>query len=214
MGNSLRSAGLDVGTTSTQLILSRLTVENRASAFAVLELEIARREILYRSPVHFTPLLDESHVDGAALRTLVDREYQAAGITRETVDTGAVIITGESARKENAAAVLDKLSGFAGEFVVSTAGPDLESIIAGKGSGAYQYSMDNGCTAVNLDIGGGKGFSVFGKNVFDFGKGKTEHFVFGISGNTVGFAVLHNKSFYPVGERRATVHCRGDLFVL
>ncbi|MBR5017632.1 MAG: ethanolamine ammonia-lyase reactivating factor EutA, partial [Spirochaetia bacterium] len=29
-----------------------------------------------------------------------------------------------------------------------------ESVISGKGSGAYQYSIDNLCTVVNLDIGG------------------------------------------------------------
>lgn len=155
MSDQLLSVGLDVGTTSTQLILSRLTVENRASAFAVPELEIARREILYRSPVHFTPLLDESHVDGAALRTLVDREYQAAGITRETVDTGAVIITGETSRKENARAVLEALSDLAGDFVVATAGPDLESVLAARGAGAAEYSEKTGKTLLHMDIGGG-----------------------------------------------------------
>lgn len=66
-----------------------------------------------------------------------------------------MIITGESARKENSEIVLRELSDFAGEFVVSTAGPDLEAIIAGKGSGARQYSIDNQCTVANLDIGGG-----------------------------------------------------------
>ena len=49
MSERLRSVGLDVGTTSTQMIFSELTVENRASGFAVPELEIARRQILYRS---------------------------------------------------------------------------------------------------------------------------------------------------------------------
>ena len=68
MSDILRSVGLDVGTTSTQMIFSELTVENRASGFAVPEMEIARRDIRYRSPVYFTPLLDESHVDAGALR--------------------------------------------------------------------------------------------------------------------------------------------------
>jgi ethanolamine utilization protein EutA len=147
--------GLDVGTTSTQLIVSRLRVENRASGFAVPELEIANREILYRSPVHFTPLLDESHVDGTALRKLVEAEYRAAGISRETVDTGAVIITGETSRKENARAVLDALSDLAGDFVVATAGPDLESVLAARGAGAVAYSEETGKTVLHMDIGGG-----------------------------------------------------------
>ena len=76
MSDILRSVGLDVGTTSTQMIFSELTVENKASGFAVPEMEIARRDIRYRSPVYFTPLLDESHVDAGALRELVAEEYR------------------------------------------------------------------------------------------------------------------------------------------
>ena len=82
----LLSVGLDVGTTTTQLIASRLTVENRASAFAVPKMEITRREIRYRSPVHFTPLKGECLVDGEKIRELVMAEYAAAGITRADVD--------------------------------------------------------------------------------------------------------------------------------
>ena len=155
MSETLRSVGLDVGTTSTQLIVSRLRVENRASGFAVPELAIADREILYKSPVHFTPLLDNSHVDGTALRKLVEAEYRAAGITRDTVDTGAVIITGETSRKENARAVLEALSDLAGDFVVATAGPDLESVLAARGAGAAVYSEETGKTVLHMDIGGG-----------------------------------------------------------
>jgi len=151
----LRSVGLDVGTTSTQLIFSELTVENRASSFAVPELEIANRKILYRSPVHFTPLLAASHVDSRALGHLLEEEYRLAGIRRDSVDTGAVIITGETSRKENARAVLEALADFAGDFVVATAGPDLESILAAKGAGAVAYSETTGKPVLHMDIGGG-----------------------------------------------------------
>ena len=117
----LLSIGLDVGTTSTQLILSRLRVENQGSSFTVPRLQIAKREVLYRSPVYFTPLVGENLVDGAAIRKIVDAEYAKAGIRKEDLDTGAVIITGETSRKENARAVLENLSEFAGDFVVATA---------------------------------------------------------------------------------------------
>ena len=151
----LLSAGLDVGTTTTQMILSRLTVENRASSFAVPRMEIVNREILYESPIHFTPLLDGQRIDGTAIRRIVEREYENARIRREQVDTGAVIITGETSRKENAQAVLENLSGFAGEFVVATAGPDLESVLAAKGAGAVAYSEKTGKRVLHFDIGGG-----------------------------------------------------------
>ncbi len=155
MSERLKSVGLDIGTTSSQMILSELTVENRASVFAVPELEIAQRKILYKSPVHFTPLLDEHRMDAAALRELVEAEYRRAGITREDVDTGAIIITGETSRKENAQAVLEALSHLAGEFVVAAAGPDLESVLAAKGAGAVAYSEETGETVLHMDIGGG-----------------------------------------------------------
>ena len=150
----LLSVGLDVGTTTTQLIVSRLQVENRAGAFAVPEMAITDREILYRSPVRFTPLKSEQLVDGAAIRELVLQDYAAAGITRESVDTGAIIITGETSRKENAQEVLAGLSGFAGDFVVATAGPDLESSLAARGAGADALSREKG-TVLHMDIGGG-----------------------------------------------------------
>ena len=151
----LRSVGLDVGTTTTQLIVSELSIENKAGAFSVPEMAIAQREILYKSPVHFTPLLDDAHVDGDAIRRIVTAEYERAGITRESVDTGAIIITGETSRKENAQAVLAALADFAGEFVVATAGPDLESSLAARGAGAVEYSAKTGKTVLHMDIGGG-----------------------------------------------------------
>lgn len=155
MSEALTSVGLDVGTTSTQMVVSRLRVENTAGAFAVPELRITDRQVIYRGKVHFTPLLDDSHVDGEKLRLLVEREYANAGITRDQVDTGAVIITGETSRKENAETVLEAISHLAGDFVVAVAGPDLESILAARGSGAVEHAEKTGKTVLHMDIGGG-----------------------------------------------------------
>lgn len=153
--SDLLSVGLDVGTTTTQLIVSRLKIENRASSFQVPEMTIADREILYRSEVHFTPLLGQELVDGEGIRQLVTAEYEKAGITPQQVDTGAVIITGETSRKENARAVLHALASFAGDFVVATAGPALESILAAKGAGAADLSQQETMPVLHIDIGGG-----------------------------------------------------------
>lgn len=155
MADTLLSVGLDVGTTSTQLIVSQLTVENRAGAFSVPEMEISDRNVRYRSPVHFTPLLEGNIVDGGKIRELVEQEYKNAGISRDDVDTGAVIVTGETSRRENAAAVLSALSELAGDFVVATAGPALESMLAARGSGAVDYSRETGKRVFHMDIGGG-----------------------------------------------------------
>jgi ethanolamine utilization protein EutA len=137
------------------MIVSRLRVENRATGFAVPEMEIAEREIVYKGKVHFTPLFGGNLVDKEGLKALVDREYALAGIKREQVDTGAVIITGETSRKENARTALEALSEYAGEFVVATAGPDLESILAARGAGAVDYSEKTGKMVLHMDIGGG-----------------------------------------------------------
>ena len=155
MAEVLRSVGLDVGTTSSQMILSELTIENQASQFSVPQFQITQRRVLYKSPIHFTPLLRGKLVDGQRLRQMVMEEYEKAGIRREDVDTGAIIITGETSRKENAATVLQTLSDLAGDFVVATAGPDLESILAAKGAGAVEYSAQTGKTVLHMDIGGG-----------------------------------------------------------
>ena len=155
MGESLLSVGLDVGTTSTQMILSRLNIENKAGAFSVPEMEISERDVVYKSEVHFTPLRGNDLVDAEKLREIIASEYRKAGVERENVDTGAIIITGETSRKENAKAVLAQLSDFAGDFVVATAGPDLESVLASKGAGADKYSESTGKTVLHMDIGGG-----------------------------------------------------------
>ena len=155
MAESLLSMGLDVGTTSTQIVFSKLTIENTASSFSVPDMQIAKREVVYRSPVYFTPLLGRNLVDGDQIRKIVETEFVSAGITREDLDTGAVIITGETSRKENARVVVTALSQFAGNFVVATAGPHLESVLAAKGAGVDQYSLDTGKTVLHMDIGGG-----------------------------------------------------------
>ena len=164
MAEILRSVGLDVGTTSTQMILSELTIENKSSTFSVPEMEISHRKILYKSPIHFTPLLRGDLVDGEAIRTIIASEYEQAGICRSEVDTGAIIITGETSRKENAATVLQNLSDFAGEFVVATAGPDLESVLAAKGAGAVEFSAETGANVLHMDIGGGTSNLAFIEN--------------------------------------------------
>lgn len=155
MSETLRSVGIDIGTSTTQLVFSRLHLRNEGAAFSVPHYAIAEKEILYRSKIHFTPLLSDTRIDAQGVRDIVDAEYAAAGVEKQEVQTGAVIITGETARKENAREVLDALSGYAGDFVVATAGPALESVLAGKGAGAQEASKRLHQPVLNLDIGGG-----------------------------------------------------------
>ena len=151
----LLSVGIDLGTSTTQLVFSCLQLKNAAAPFAVPDVQITEKEILYQSDIHFTPLLSDTVIDADAVRQLVAAEYEKAHIEKSQVDTGAVIITGETARKDNAREVLSALSGFAGDFVVATAGPDLESVLAGAGAGADAFSRRHHCSVLHFDIGGG-----------------------------------------------------------
>ncbi len=155
MEQELLSVGIDIGTSTTQLIFSKLIIKNIASSFNLPRVLITDKEIIYKSKIYFTPLLDNRTINCDDIKKIIIKEYENAGVSKEQIDTGAVIITGETARKENAQEVLQTLSSFAGDFVVATAGPDLESIISGKGAGACEYSKIHKKYVLNIDIGGG-----------------------------------------------------------
>ena len=154
MVQEILSAGIDIGTTTSQVIFSRLSLENN-SYTAVPNVRIAKKEVIYKSAIHFTPLDADGNIDEEELSRLLMEEYKCAGVRREDITTGAVIITGESSRKINAPLALRNLSSAAGDFVVAAAGPDLESVLAGYGAGAAEYSEKRPVAVANFDIGGG-----------------------------------------------------------
>lgn len=149
------SVGIDIGTSTTQLIFSRLTIENRAGNYAVPRINIVKKEVIYRSAIYITPLISASEIDAERVKEIVKNEYRKAELAPEDVQTGAVIITGETARKRNANQVLEVLSSLAGDFVVATAGPDLESVLSARGAGADRLSEEKRTILANLDVGGG-----------------------------------------------------------
>lgn len=153
--NNVISVGIDVGTTTTNIIFSELTIQNLSGISQAPILKVIDKNIIYRSEVFFTPLLSSTDIDVSTLIKLIENVYKDAKIEKSSVQTGAVIITGETARKKNADKILQELSTFAGNFVVAIAGSDLESIIAAKGSGSAALSKSKLAKVVNLDIGGG-----------------------------------------------------------
>ena len=151
----LLSVGIDIGTTTTQVIFSRLELVNRAAVSQVPRYEFIKREISWQSPVFFTPVDKQGGLKEAELKALILAQYQAAGVAPESVDSGAIIITGESAKTRNARPAVISLSQSLGDFVVASAGPHLESVIAGHGAGAQTLSEQRLCRVLNIDIGGG-----------------------------------------------------------
>ncbi|SFE33910.1 ethanolamine utilization protein EutA [Peptostreptococcaceae bacterium pGA-8] len=155
MREVINSVGIDIGTSTTQLIFSKLTIENLATSYTVPRISIVNTEVVYRSDIYFTPLTNALTIDSEQVKNIVKGEYAKAKMDPKNLQTGAVIITGETARKENANEVLSALSKMAGEFVVATAGPDLESVLSARGAGTDKMSEEDRNIIANIDIGGG-----------------------------------------------------------
>ena len=151
---SLISAGIDVGTTTSHIVFSRLKLE-KVYTNRSLKFEVTEREILYKGNIIFTPLIDGQQIDYIKLVGYLKEEYKKANMSIDDIDTGAVIITGESAKKQNAEDLVIALAHKAGNFVCATAGPNFESVISAMGSGAVQYSKKNNKVIMNIDVGGG-----------------------------------------------------------
>jgi ethanolamine utilization protein EutA len=151
---SLTSVGIDIGSSGTQVIFSRLNLrrlgEELSSHYFVVS-----RETLFQSPVALTPYESEQRIDPRALGSIIDDAYNASGIQAEAVDTGAVILTGEALRRENAAEIARIVAERGGDFVCAAAGHHMEAMLAAYGSGAARVSADTGKRLLNIDIGGG-----------------------------------------------------------
>lgn len=162
---TVHSVGIDIGTTTTQVIFSQLTLVNRAPVTQVPRYEFVEREICFQSPILLTPLADNGLVDVGSLQGFINQQFVAAKLSRDDIETGAIIITGETSKAKNAREAVMGLADSLGDFVVATAGPNLESVIAGRGSGAGEYSKQHHARVLNIDIGGGTSNYV----VFDSG---------------------------------------------
>lgn len=164
MANSwqLNSVGIDIGTTTSQVIFSQLEVVNRASVSQVPSYEFSKRDIIFVSPIIKTPIDFEGHIRESELKTFIEAQYRAAGIEPSSINSGAIIITGESSKAKNARATIMQLAETLGDFIVATAGPHLESVISGYGSGAADYAKSHNARVLNIDIGGGtSNYAVF-----------------------------------------------------
>ena len=151
---TLKSVGIDVGSSGTQVIFSRLNLrrlgEELSSRYYVVS-----RETLFQSPVSLTPYHSEERIDERRLGDIIDEAYDAAGVHPDDIDTGVVILTGEALRRENAQAIAGVIAEHGGEFVCATAGHHMEAMLAAYGSGAAKTSYDAGSRLLNIDIGGG-----------------------------------------------------------
>jgi ethanolamine utilization protein EutA len=146
----LTSVGVDIGSSTSHLVFSRVRMERIGARYFV-----AQRETLHEAPIQLTPYAEGDTIDAEKLGAFVEESYRSAGIARSEVDTGALILTGVAVRRSNARAIGDLFSAEAGKFVAVSAGDGLEATMAAHGSGAVIRSADSDGLTINIDIGGG-----------------------------------------------------------
>ena len=149
----LTSVGIDIGSSTSHLMFSQMHVGY--PSLHCRRPEVLERKVLSRSPVLMTPFSRDWTIEMTPLERLVQTSFEQAGLKPEEVDTGAVIITGEAARRSNAKNIVEYFSTRSGRFVCATAGPRLEILLAAHGSGAIRLSQEKGLNLINIDVGGG-----------------------------------------------------------
>lgn len=145
----LTSVGVDIGSSTSHLLVSTITLERLDTRYVV-----TGREVRFQSEIFLTPYAEGNTIDRAALGDFIARQYDAAGIAPEAIDTGALILTGVAARRANARRIGEIFAAEAGKFVSVSAGDALETLMAAHGSGAVALS-EQGAPVINVDVGGG-----------------------------------------------------------
>jgi ethanolamine utilization protein EutA len=150
----LTTVGIDIGSSTSHLMFARVHLQRLSAALSSRFVVVARK-ILWQSPILLTPYRSDYTIDVDELAGFIGGCYAYAGIEREKVDSGAVILTGEALKRRNARAIADLFSEEAGKFVCASAGHHMESQMAAHGSGAIALSRGHNAILLNVDIGGG-----------------------------------------------------------
>ena len=146
----LISVGVDIGSSTSHLVFSRLLLERLDNRYVV-----SKREVVHESEVLLTPYAADQTIDAVALGAFIDAQYDLAKVDPRAIDTGALILTGVAVRRSNARAIADLFAAQAGKFVSVSAGDALETTLAAFGSGAAARSIRESVRVMNIDIGGG-----------------------------------------------------------
>src|SRR5580700_9090946 len=144
------SVGVDIGSSTSHLVFSRIVLERLDSRYVVTQ-----RESFYQSEILLTPYSAEETIDSDALRAFIECQYKDAKVDPDEIDTGALILTGVAVRRRNARAIGELFAAEAGKFVAVSAGDGLETTLAAFGAGAVARSIRTPARVMNIDIGGG-----------------------------------------------------------
>src|SRR5262245_46352648 len=150
----LTTVGIDIGSSTSHLMFARVHLQRLTTAlssrFVVIE-----RKVLWQSPILLTPYRPDYTIDVDELAGFIGGCYCYAGIEREAVDSGAVILTGEALKRRNARAIAELFAEDAGKVGCASAGHHMGCQMAAHGSGAIALSRGHNATLLNVDIGGG-----------------------------------------------------------
>jgi ethanolamine utilization protein EutA len=146
----LLSVGIDIGSSTSHLVFSRIVLERLDARYVVVA-----REAFYQSDILLTPYADGETIDADALGAFFERQYYDAGIDPDEIDSGALILTGVAVRRANARRIGELFARQAGKLVAVSAGDSLETVMAAHGSGAVARSIRDQATVMNVDVGGG-----------------------------------------------------------
>ncbi|OGQ83064.1 MAG: recombinase [Deltaproteobacteria bacterium RIFCSPLOWO2_12_FULL_60_19] len=151
---TLRSVGIDIGSSTSHLVFSHLTLRREGASHSG-RFRVTGREVLYRSKIMLTPYLSGTLIDTEKVKDFIHLAYREAGFTPDDIDTGAVVITGEALKKENARPIVEFFAKDSGKFICASAGPNHEALLAAYGSGAVDLSKREKTAVLNVDMGGG-----------------------------------------------------------
>ncbi|HUB96273.1 MAG TPA: ethanolamine ammonia-lyase reactivating factor EutA [Stellaceae bacterium] len=146
----LTSVGVDIGSSTSHLVFSRIVLERLDARYVVAE-----REAFHYSDILLTPYAEADAIDAAALGAFIDAQYRAAGLAPDAIDTGALILTGVAVQRRNARAIGELFARQAGKLVAVSAGDGLETTMAAYGSGAVARTLAERNRILNVDVGGG-----------------------------------------------------------
>ena len=144
------SVGVDIGSSTSHLVFSRIVLERLDSRYVV-----STREAFYQSDILLTPYAAEEEIDADALGAFIEQQYKTANVDPDEIDTGALILTGVAVRRRNARRIGELFARQAGKMVAVSAGDSLETVMAAHGSGAAARSIRDKATVMNVDVGGG-----------------------------------------------------------
>jgi ethanolamine utilization protein EutA len=144
------SVGVDIGSSTSHLVFSRIVLERLDSRYVV-----TTRESFYQSDILLTPYSAAEEIDADALGAFIEAQYKSAGVDPDEIDTGALILTGVAVRRRNARKIGELFARQAGKMVAVSAGDNLETVMAAHGSGAAARSIRDKATVMNVDVGGG-----------------------------------------------------------